>query len=91
MPNQTTCTRCGCVYEAGSEEQANEQHRWCLSCRMCIGCDDRGGVIGICSAGHGPLCLTCVKSHNERHAETTRRDTRDPKTRRDLANGGEQE
>lgn len=29
----TTCTRCGGLYEAGSEEQANELERFCLACR----------------------------------------------------------
>ncbi len=28
----TTCTKCGKLYEAGSEEQANEPGRLCLSC-----------------------------------------------------------
>lgn len=28
----TTCTDCGRLYEAGSEEQANERERWCLAC-----------------------------------------------------------
>ncbi len=34
MPNITTCTKCGSLYEAGSEEQANEQERLCYSCRQ---------------------------------------------------------
>jgi hypothetical protein len=29
----TTCTDCGSLYEAGSEEQANEPKRWCFACR----------------------------------------------------------
>lgn len=28
----TTCTTCGGLYEAGSEEQANEPSRWCPPC-----------------------------------------------------------
>lgn len=32
MPNVTTCT-CGRLYEAGSEEQANEPDRRCPWCR----------------------------------------------------------
>lgn len=33
MPNVTTCTECGGLYEAGSEEQANERVRLCFACR----------------------------------------------------------
>lgn len=29
----TTCTRRGGLYEAGSEEQANEPERFCFTCR----------------------------------------------------------
>ena len=29
----TTCTKCGSLYEAGSEEQAYESVRLCFSCR----------------------------------------------------------
>jgi hypothetical protein len=29
----TTCTDCGSLYEAGSEEQACEPKRWCFDCR----------------------------------------------------------
>jgi hypothetical protein len=29
----TTCTTCGDLYEAGSEEQANEPERFCFTCR----------------------------------------------------------
>jgi hypothetical protein len=29
----TTCTDCGSLYEAGSEEQAYEPKRWCFLCR----------------------------------------------------------
>lgn len=32
MPNITTCTGCGALYEAGSEEAANEQFRLCPPC-----------------------------------------------------------
>lgn len=28
----TTCTRCGSLYVAGSEEQAYERERWCAKC-----------------------------------------------------------
>ncbi len=28
----TTCTECGCLYEAGSEEQAHEEERYCPEC-----------------------------------------------------------
>lgn len=87
MPNLTTCSKCGCVYEAGSNEQANERHRWCPGCRICVDCQERGIVLGVCLAEHGPLCETCIKAHNERHAETTRRDMSDPKVWRDLARG----
>lgn len=38
MPNITTCTKCGSLYEAGSEEQANEQERLCSSCRLAPWC-----------------------------------------------------
>jgi hypothetical protein len=30
----TTCTDCHALYEAGSEEQANEPERWCAGCRV---------------------------------------------------------
>lgn len=30
----TTCTTCGQMYEAGSEEQAYEQERFCFVCRF---------------------------------------------------------
>jgi predicted nucleic acid-binding Zn-ribbon protein len=30
----TTCTECGKLYEAGSEEQANEQERLCPDCSV---------------------------------------------------------
>ena len=33
MANVTTCTNCGVIYEAGSEEQANERERLCSRCR----------------------------------------------------------
>lgn len=29
MANITSCTKCHCLYEAGSEEQANEPERFC--------------------------------------------------------------
>jgi hypothetical protein len=45
MPNITTCTKCGGLYEAGSEEQANEPERFCPSCRKPTAAD-----------GKGPLC-----------------------------------
>lgn len=32
MPNITTCNACGALYEAGSDEQANEQERLCGLC-----------------------------------------------------------
>lgn len=33
MPHITICTDCRCLYEAGSEEQANDpEERWCPSC-----------------------------------------------------------
>lgn len=32
MPNITTCPECGELYEAGSEEQANEPDRRCHRC-----------------------------------------------------------
>lgn len=32
MANITTCSRCHGLYEAGSEEQANEPGRTCLTC-----------------------------------------------------------
>lgn len=32
----TTCTMCGVLYEAGSEEQANEPGRLCFSCRAAV-------------------------------------------------------
>jgi hypothetical protein len=48
MPNITTCPECGALYEAGSEEQANEPGRLCRRCfaglvwpsgrRRCPGC-----------------------------------------------------
>jgi hypothetical protein len=38
VPNVTTCTECGKLYEAGSEEQANEVSRWCPSCRGSRSC-----------------------------------------------------
>jgi hypothetical protein len=87
MPSHTTCTKCGCVYEAGSEEQANERSRWCPSCRICTDCEERGGPLGVCGVDHGPLCQACVKIHNDRHAEETKRDIRDPKTWGDLERG----
>jgi hypothetical protein len=34
MANTTTCTRCGELYEAGSDEQANEAARVCQGCRV---------------------------------------------------------
>lgn len=37
MPNITNCTRCQAIYEAGSEEQANEHPRFCGDCRKLIG------------------------------------------------------
>jgi hypothetical protein len=79
MPNMTTCTRCGVVYEAGSEEQANERFRWCPSCRICTDCDGRGQPLDVCGVEHGPLCPACIKIHNDRHAEETKRDVKNPK------------
>jgi len=39
MANITTCTRCGALYEAGSEETANESVRVCPLCSdACPGC-----------------------------------------------------
>ena len=32
-----TCTDCGTLYEAGSEEQAYETERWCFRCRIAHG------------------------------------------------------
>lgn len=32
MPNITTCRYCGTLYEAGSEESANEPGRLCREC-----------------------------------------------------------
>lgn len=32
----TTCTRCGALYEAGSEEQAYERDRFCFDCRAAL-------------------------------------------------------
>jgi len=74
MPNLTTCSKCGCVYEAGSDEQANERPRWCPSCRICVDCEERGKPLGLCGLEHGPLCAACVKAHNDRHAEDTERE-----------------
>ena len=33
MPNITTCSACGALYEASSEETANEPNRACSRCR----------------------------------------------------------
>lgn len=33
----TTCTKCGKLYEAGSEDQANEPDRLCRECAMAAG------------------------------------------------------
>lgn len=46
MPNITTCTKCGGLYEAGSEEQANERVRFCSDCL-------RGTPAGIAAAVNG--------------------------------------
>ena len=83
MPNLTTCSKCGCVYESGSDEQANERFRWCPSCRICTDCQERGLPLGVCGAEHGPLCAACVKIHNDSHAEQTQ--WNDPKIRKGLA------
>ena len=79
MPNITTCSKCGCVYESGSDEQANERFRWCPSCRICTDCQERGLPLGVCGAEHGPLCSACIKIHNDSHEEQTKRDTADKK------------
>lgn len=36
MANLTTCSRCSKLYEAGSEEQANEPDRLCRSCGLSL-------------------------------------------------------
>ena len=84
MPNLATCSKCGCIYESGSDEQANERHRWCPSCRICVDCQERGQVLGVCGVEHGPLCSVCIKIHNDSHAEQTERDSKDPKVFQDL-------
>lgn len=33
MPNITTCTGCGCLHEACSEEAAHEPERLCFGCQ----------------------------------------------------------
>lgn len=88
MANLTTCSKCGCVYESGSEEQANERPRWCLSCRICTDCEERGKPVGVCCAGHGPLCSPCIKSHNDRHAETVKVNVKDLKALKDFSERG---
>lgn len=73
MANMTTCTKCGDAYEARSDDQANERHRWCRHCRKCVDCGATNDMLGVCSSEHGPLCSECVKTHNRKHArETTR-------------------
>ena len=42
-------------------------------------CDDCGDTLkptGPCGVGHFPLCPECVRVHNDRHAEDTKRDLR---------------
>lgn len=50
----TTCTMCGALYEAGSEEQANELVRLCVACRTKPPDD--------CPHGRwkGETCLDCL-------------------------------
>lgn len=43
----TVCTDCGSLYDAGSDEQANEpEERWCPKCRpvYCHECSKAGGA-----------------------------------------------
>ena len=48
MANITTCSRCGGLYEAGSEEQANEPGRLCLTCFAAAEFDDDDASALIC-------------------------------------------
>ena len=55
MPNITTCTHCGKLYEASSEETANERVRLCPTCQamndLCPVCGGERHLTG-CFVGH---------------------------------------
>lgn len=53
MSGVTTCTWCGALYQAGSEELANEPERRCARCRGAWKCG-RCGFVGFWSGG--PHC-----------------------------------
>lgn len=62
-----TCTRCGTLYEAGSEEQANEQERLCFGCRYgyCQDC----GLHKERETKHLLRCSPCQSAWNEKMRE----------------------
>jgi len=65
MPNMTTCTKCGALYEAGSEEIANEPERLCDACQQdeCVLCAKEGGEAfrdNPCPAFGFPVGVPCA-------------------------------
>ena len=68
----TTCTVCGQLYEAGSEEQANEPERLCFWCRTV----KRNGACRDCGLSTLQLeldsanrCILCARVWREKMKE----------------------
>ena len=67
MANVTTCPKCGFLYEAWSEEEANDPHRQCHSCTI-----RENGIGTLCPvlSESGARCLL-LDRHNCQHVFPT--------------------
>lgn len=63
MPNITTCSKCSTLYEAGSEEQANEADRLCPKCvpkgPLCQDCGKKPATCFGAYEGQKPETFAC--------------------------------
>jgi hypothetical protein len=55
----TTCTDCGSLYQAGSEEQAREPQRWCFGCTRKRGIQQPPETLAELYPAGWPTCPGC--------------------------------